>query len=118
MDWHLNWNYMIIGAIIAAGGVAGIIYRQKKKKISFEEYCAFCKKLANAVVESSPNDVIKAVLVLEKVGGKKIVPTLYCRYSNGKIMKKCIGYEYSLDLCPVTVQDAIMEKKDYILNRY
>lgn len=118
MNWHLNWNYMIIGAIIAAGGVACTIFRKKKRTISFEDYCTYCKEKADDEVAFSSSDVTKTILVLAKVDNEKIAPFLYRSYSDGKIKKKRVEYKsYPFNLCPAEVQDSIL-KGEYILNRY
>lgn len=118
MNWHLNWNYMIIGAIIAAGGVACAIFRQKKRLLSFEDYCTYCKEKADNEVGLSSDGVIKTILVLAKVNNEEIAPFLYRSYSDGKIKKKRVEYKsYPFDQCPIEVQDAI-SKGEYILNRY
>ena len=118
MNWHLNWNYMIIGAVIAVGGVACAIFRQRKSAITFEDYCTYCKERADDEVDLSSADVIKTILVLAKVDNEKIAPFLYRSYSDGKIKKKRVEYKtYPFELCPVKVQDAIL-MGEYILNRY
>ena len=58
----MNWNYLIIGSIIAAGGAAIAIYRKSKiGKMTFTDYCSSCENAATSEIVNSDDVVIKMV---------------------------------------------------------
>ncbi len=114
----MNWNYLIFGAIIAAGGAAYAIYRHKASEcLSFEDYCSECTKAADKefITYELTDNVAKAALILGKVDDHNMAPYIYCRYKDGRVTKKRVGYkEYSINLCPLDVQ----EKGEYFIKKY
>lgn len=114
----MNWNYLIIGAIVAAGGASIAIYRQSKfGKMTFTDYCSYCEDTATSEVYSS-DDVVKTILVLAKVDETRVAPFLYHRYKDGKIRKIRIDCKtYLFRICPENVKESIF-KGEYIIKRY
>lgn len=113
-----NWLYFIIGGIIVVGGIVIVAYyRKKNKNISFEEYCFRCEK-ASEPFDKTSDDVIKTVLLLEKIDDNNVAPFLYKRHKDGKITKLQIKTNtFPLSLCPEDVQNTINKdsKGSYII---
>lgn len=114
----MNWNYLIIGAIVAAGSATIAIYRKSKTgKMNFSDYCSSCERYVTPELFES-EEVAKTILVLAKVDNDRVAPFLYRSYKDGKIRKKRIEHKtYPFSLCPENVQDSII-KGEYIIKRY
>lgn len=116
MNW--NWNYIVIGAVLAVGGAAYAYYQQKKKaKQSFPNYCSECEKIAEIEMALTDN-VKKAVLILAKVDEEMVAPFLYKSYQDGKVRKKQVNKTYPIMDCPQNVQDSILAKGEFLIKKY
>ena len=83
MCW--NWNYLVIGTIIVAGGAACAYYRQKKNAVqSFPDYCSECIKSANFEFVETDN-LVRTILVLAKVDDKSVAPFFYRSFKESYI---------------------------------
>lgn len=116
MNW--NWNFIVVGAVLAVGGVAYAYYQQKKKaKQSFPDYCSECEKIAEKEMALSYN-VKKAILILAKVDEEIVAPFLYKSYQDGKVRKKQVNKSYPIMACPPNIQDAILTKGEFLIKKY
>lgn len=114
----MNWSYIFAGLLVAAGGYYVATRRKKNDtKMSFSDYCLSCEKTASQEVKQHDN-IVKAILILELDSDENVVPYLYYKNAEGKLMKKRIKFQtYRWGLCPNDVKTAI-SKGEYILKRY
>ncbi len=110
----MTWYKILLGALALIGGAAW--YLKKKIPLTFE---TFCKECIDKAIKDSTGltsfGTVKTIVVLTSENNEDVVPCIYRRYADGRIMKKKMMIDpFPMDLCPDNVKEAI-NKGEYVL---
>lgn len=108
---------ILLGTLVVAGGLSYYLLRRLKPQL-YKEYRDNCIKVASGHLQKNINRQ-KAILVFKTHSSSTIVPVLYMKYNDGKIMKtEMEDMSFPIRLCPNDIQEELLTKSEYIIYKF